>query len=113
MVVNVDIRKAPSAFQHAIEAVCLALQRWLQRTLCVAYFMALFAGLFQQSVYNASNVNVEEAYWLIMKTSACMLLSCIANVAKTLAAKLMSNHFYKDSYCDKMQDALCKVSFSS
>lgn len=44
-----------------------------------------------------------------MKTAGCILLACSANVLKTLAAKLMSNHFYRDSYFDKMQDALCKV----
>lgn len=84
-------------------------QRWLQRTLCIAFFMALFAGLFQQSVYDSGNDNVIEAYWLLMKSFACVALSCVASVLKTLFAKLMSNHFYKDSYCDKMQDALCKV----
>ena len=84
-------------------------QRWLQRTLCVVFFMSLFAGLFQQSVYNSGSDSVIEAYWLLMKTFACVALSCVTSVLKTLFAKLMSNHFYKDSYCDKMQDALCKV----
>jgi hypothetical protein len=88
-----------------------AAQRWLQRTLCAGFFMALFAGLFQRFVYDKASYSysLELAYWLIMKTSACVLLSFLANVLKTLAAKLMSSHFYKDSYCDKMQDALCKA----
>ena len=75
--------------------------------------MALFAGLFQQSVYNSGSGNVIDAYWLLMKSFACVTLSSITNVLKTLFAKLMSNHFYKDSYCDKMQDALCKVCHQS
>lgn len=86
-----------------------ALQKWLQRTLCVAFFMGLFAGLFQTSVNNTGDVDVINAYWGILKTAGCILLACSANVLKTLVAKLMSNHFYRDSYFDKMQDALCKV----
>lgn len=89
--------------------VCCA-QKWLQRTLCVALFMALFAGLFQQSVNRTGDPDLIDAYWIIIKTAGCILLACSANVLKTLAAKLMSNHFYRDSYFDKMQDALCKVS---
>ncbi len=84
-------------------------QKWLQRTLCVAFFMALFAGLFQQSVNQTKDPDLIDAYWIIMKTAGCILLACSANVLKTLFAKLMSNHFYRDSYFDKMQDALCKV----
>ncbi|KAK9902061.1 hypothetical protein WJX75_002988 [Coccomyxa subellipsoidea] len=89
----------------------VGLRKWLQRTLCVALFMALFAGLFQQSVNRTGDPDLIDAYWIIMKTAGCILLACSANVLKTLAAKLMSNHFYRDSYFDKMQDALCKEYF--
>ncbi|BDA50989.1 Mechanosensitive ion channel protein 4 [Coccomyxa sp. Obi] len=86
----------------------VGLRRWLQRTLCVAFFMGLFAGLFQQSVNRTADQDLVAAYWIIMKTAGCILLACSANVLKTLIAKLMSNHFYRDSYFEKMQDALCK-----
>ena len=72
--------------------------------------MALFAGLFQASVYSTRDKDVIKAYGFIMKLLGCILLACSANVLKTLCAKLLSNHFYQDSYFEKMQDALCKVS---
>jgi hypothetical protein len=74
--------------------------------------MALFAGLFQTSVTSTGDTDVIDVYWAIIKTAGCVLLACSANVLKTLVAKLMSNHFYRDSYFDKMQDALCKVCFN-
>ena len=89
------------------------MQRWLQRTICVAFFMGLFAGLFQSSVYETGDVDVIFVYEFIIKTLGCVLLACSANVLKTLFAKLLSNHFYRDSYFEKMQDALCKASHSN
>jgi len=76
----------------------------------VAFFMGLFAGLFQSSVYGTGDIDVIFVYEFIIKTLGCVLLACSANVLKTLFAKLLSNHFYRDSYFEKMQDALCKVS---
>ena len=78
--------------------------------MCVGFFMALFAGLFQASIYGTGDLDVIYVYEFIIKTLGCMLLACSANVLKTLFAKLLSNHFYRDSYFEKMQDALCKVS---
>ena len=72
--------------------------------------MGLFAGLFQSSVYGTGDIDVIFVYEFIIKTLGCVLLACSANVLKTLFAKLLSNHFYRDSYFEKMQDALCKGS---
>ena len=81
--------------------------------MCVGFFMALFAGLFQASVNSTGDQDVIGVYWAIIKTLGCILLACSANVLKTLFAKLLSSHFYRDSYFEKMQDALCKVSLAS
>ena len=78
--------------------------------MCVGFFMALFAGLFQASIYGTGDLDVVYVYEFIIKTLGCVLLACSANVLKTLFAKLLSNHFYRDSYFEKMQDALCKAS---
>lgn len=76
----------------------------------MGFFMALFAGLFQASVYSKRDKDVINAYEFIIKLLGCIFLACSANVLKTLCAKLLSNHFYQDSYFEKMQNALCKVS---
>lgn len=80
--------------------------------MCVGFFMALFAGLFQASIYGTGDLDVIYVYEFIIKTLGCLLLACSANVLKTLFAKLLSNHFYRDSYFEKMQDALCKASLA-
>ena len=76
----------------------------------MGFFMALFAGLFQASVYSTRDNDVINAYQFMIKLLGCIMLACSVNVLKTLCAKLLSNHFYQDSYFEKMQDALCKVS---
>ena len=104
----------PCASYNSSSSLILScpVQRWLQRTMCVAFFMALFAGLFQASVYGTGDLDVIYVYEFIIKTLGCLLLACSANVMKTLFAKLLSNHFYRDSYFEKMQDALCKASLA-
>ena len=79
----------------------------------MGFFMALFAGLFQASIYGTGDLDVIYVYEFIIKTLGCVLLACSANVMKTLFAKLLSNHFYRDSYFEKMQDALCKASLAT
>ncbi len=81
-------------------------QRWLQRTMCVGFFMALFAGLFQASIYGTGDLDVVYVYEFIIKTLGCVLLACSANVLKTLFAKLLSNHFYRDSYFERCRTPL-------
>ena len=52
---------------------------------------------------------VQLAWSTTLKVLICLILCSVADVAKTLLAKLLSSHFHKRAHFDKMQDALNKV----
>ena len=76
---------------------------WLLRAVLLALS---FLGVF-------SNTNrtedAHDAWWLCVKLMACCTIGAVANVLKTLIAKLMATSFHKRAHFDKIQDALSKV----
>lgn len=65
---------------------------------------AIFQGPARQS--SAGTLNF---YNTLLRLFCCFTLFSAGMILKTLAAKMMSSHFNKSSYFDKMQDALRKV----
>ena len=92
--------------QHRTSKHC-ALQksvaRFLRACLALLLFLVSFADGKEREEY------VQLAWSTIMKILTCLILCSVADVAKTLLAKLLSSHFHKRAHFDKMQDALNKV----
>ena len=86
---------------------CVALQksvaRFLRAFLALLLFLVSFADGKEREEY------VQLAWSTIMKILICLILCSVAEVAKTLLAKLLSSHFHMLAHFDKMQDALNKV----
>lgn len=77
--------------------------RFLRACLALLLFLVSFADGKEREEY------VQLAWSTIMKILICLILCSVADVAKTLLAKLLSSHFHKRAHFDKMQDALNKV----
>ena len=81
------------------------LQTWFERTMRIGLITILLAAIFHghspQTDKNAAS---------LLRTFGCLTLFSAGMVLKTLAAKILSSHFNKASFFDKMQDALRKVS---
>lgn len=77
--------------------------RFLRACLALLLFLVSFADGKEREEY------VQLAWSTIMKILTCLILCSVADVAKTLLAKLLSSHFHKRAHFDKMQDALNKV----
>lgn len=78
--------------------------------LLIGLLMALYAGFIESHAQrSAQPAKTKRAYLYILRIMGCLLLLSVANVAKTLIAKILSCHFYCSGYFDKMQDALRKV----
>lgn len=69
----------------------------------------LLASIFQDYAHDSSK-NVHTFYTTILRVFCCLTLFAAGMILKTLAAKILSSHFNKSSFFDKMQDALRKVS---
>jgi hypothetical protein len=78
--------------------------RCLRACLALLLFLVSFADGREREEY------VQLAWSSILKILVCLILCSVADVAKTLLAKLLSSHFHKRAHFDKMQDALNKVS---
>jgi len=78
--------------------------RCLRACLALLLFLVSFADGREREEY------VQLAWSTILKILVCLILCSVADVAKTLLAKLLSSHFHKRAHFDKMQDALNKVS---
>ncbi|KAL3133145.1 hypothetical protein ABBQ38_007040 [Trebouxia sp. C0009 RCD-2024] len=79
--------------------------RFLRACLSLLLFLVSFADGKEREEY------VQIAWSTIMKILICLILCSVADVAKTLLAKLLSSHFHKRAHFDKMQDALSKEYF--
>ena len=77
--------------------------RCLRACLALLLFLVSFADGREREEY------VQLAWSSILKILVCLILCSVADVAKTLLAKLLSSHFHKRAHFDKMQDALNKV----
>ncbi len=78
--------------------------RCLRACLALLLFLVSFADGREREEY------VQLAWSSILKILVCLILCSVADVAKTLLAKLLSSHFHKRAHFEKMQDALNKVS---
>lgn len=78
--------------------------RCLRACLALLLFLVAFADGREREEY------VQLAWSLCIKLLICFILFCLANVVKTLLAKLLSSHFHKRAHFDKMRDALNKAS---
>ena len=78
--------------------------RCLRACLALLLFLVSFADGREREEY------VQLAWSTTLKILVCLILCSVADVAKTLLAKLLSSHFHKRAHFDKMQDALNKVS---
>lgn len=72
----------------------------------------LLAAIFQDYAHNNTR-NVRTFYTTLLRMFCCLTLFAAGMVFKTLAAKMLSSHFNKSSFFDKMQDALRKVTAPS
>lgn len=81
--------------------------RCLRACLALLLFLVSFADGREREEY------VQLAWSTTLKILVCLILCSVADVAKTLLAKLLSSHFHKRAHFDKMQDALNKVSACS
>ncbi len=68
----------------------------------------LLAAIFQDYAHNKTK-NVRTFYTTLLRIFCCLTLFSVGMILKTLAAKMLSSHFNKSSFFDKMQDALRKV----
>lgn len=68
----------------------------------------LLASIFQAYAYSSSP-KVHTFYVSLLRVFCCLTLFAAGMILKTLAAKILSSHFNKSSFFDKMQDALRKV----
>lgn len=80
--------------------------RFLRACLALLLFLVSFADGKEREEY------VQIAWSTILKILLCLILCSVADVAKTLLAKLLSSHFHKRAHFDKMQDALSKVGYN-
>ena len=71
----------------------------------------LLAAIFQDYAHNNTK-NVRTFYTTLLRIFCCLTLFAAGMILKTLAAKILSSHFNKSSFFDKMQDALRKVSMT-
>ena len=85
------------------------LQDWFERTVRIGLITILLAAVFQNYAYAAKG-NIAVFYRTLLRLFCCATLFSFGMILKTLAAKMLSSHFNKSSYFDKMQDALRKVS---
>lgn len=88
----------------------LVLQTWFERTVRMGLITVLLAAIFQDYARNQSR-NVRTFYYTLLRIFCCLTLFAAGMIIKTLAAKMLSSHFNKSSFFDKMQDALRKVSY--
>ena len=77
--------------------------RCLRACLVLLLLLVSFADGKQREEY------VQLPWSTVLKILLCLILCSVADVAKTLLAKLLSSHFHKRAHFDKMQDALNKV----
>lgn len=80
-----------------------SVSRCLRACLALLLFLVAFADGREREEY------VQLAWASVVKLLICLILFSVANVVKTLLAKLLSSHFHKRAHFDKMQDALTKV----
>lgn len=69
----------------------------------------LLVSIFQNYAHNQKSNKVLIFYNTLLRIFCCSTLFAAGMVFKTLAAKMLSSHFNKSSFFDKMQDALRKV----
>ena len=84
------------------------MQTWFERTLRMGLITVLLASIFQSYAHNQSK-QVYTFYATLLRIFCCLTLFAAGMIFKTLAAKMLSSHFNKSSFFDKMQDALRKV----
>lgn len=84
------------------------LQTWFERTLRMGLITILLAAIFQGPAHSVGHSSLT-VYNTLLRLACCATLFAAGMVLKTLAAKMLSSHFNKASYFDKMQDALRKV----
>ena len=78
---------------------------------CSASAMAGLAGDFVHTSPSTSSCHpVGQVYRTIARLLGCLTLFFLANVLKTLAAKLLATSFHTEAHFQKMQEALEKVS---
>ena len=94
---------AAAARQLHCDVLQKSVARFLRACLALLLFLVSFADGKEREEY------VQLAWSTIMKILICLILCSVADVAKTLLAKLLSSHFHKRAHFDKMQDALNKV----
>eukprot|EP00884_Botryococcus_braunii_P003244 jgi/Botrbrau1/12920/Bobra.92_1s0001.2 len=85
----------------------IGIRVWLDRSIRLALILLVF-GLMFRTHADTGEAIVSQVYWIVIRVLSCAFLACIANVVKTLLAKLLSTRFYKASYFEKMEEALKK-----
>lgn len=86
----------------------VALQVWFERTVRIGLISILLAATFQPYAYSGDDT-VHRFYRTLLRIACCAVLFSFGMVLKTLGAKMLSSNFNKNSFFDKMQDALRKV----
>ncbi|KAA6427548.1 MAG: mechanosensitive channel of small conductance-like 10 [Trebouxia sp. A1-2] len=104
MIVESKLFTVQQALYFAV-SIHKAVARCLRACLALLLFLVSFADGREREEY------VQLAWSTVMKILVCLILCSVADVAKTLLAKLLSSHFHKRAHFDKMQDALNKEYF--
>ena len=100
----IDVSSVNFSSQQAFTVLLQkSVARCLRACLALLLFLVSFADGRQREEY------VQLAWSTVLKILICLILWSVADVGKTLLAKLLSSHFHKRAHFDKMQDALNKV----
>ena len=92
------------------EALHVVLQSWVTIAIFLGTMIALYWGLVCSYGRREGQPKETSLHYLnSLRWMCCLLLCSCVNVAKSLLAKVMSAHFYVESYFDKMQAALRQV----
>lgn len=92
------------------QLLAVALQRWVSIAIFLGTVIALYWGLVCSYGRREGQPKETSLHYLnSLRWMCCLLLCSCVNVAKSLLAKVMSAHFYVESYFDKMQAALRQV----
>ncbi|DBA97314.1 TPA: hypothetical protein ACH3X1_015052 [Trebouxia sp. C0004] len=104
MIVESKLFTVQQALYFAV-SIHKSVARCLRACLALLLFLVSFADGREREEY------VQLAWSTTLKILVCLILCSVADVAKTLLAKLLSSHFHKRAHFDKMQDALNKEYF--
>ena len=88
------------------------MQTWFERTLRMGLLTVLLVAIFQSTAHSTGHKNLLY-YTTTLRLFCCATLFSAGMILKTLVAKMLSSHFNKSSFFDKMQDALRKASLAS